>query len=534
VSYLACKQNATTPSAEHTLKVTATSTTIKDLVPYSKYSLSVFAENTKLKGLPAEFLEETLPADEIESEEISEMTVTPDMRWVNIKLSRNCDKIRGQLVMKMTVICTNKWCKNQNRTKTTTVSDQNQIITLDGLTSFSKYSLDLTFCRDSMNCKGDTKRQTFRTKPTIPNTVNDLLIYTKNESSVSLRWKPPYPPTGVLQKYKIEYQQEYLIRSRDKNGFEMTSCTLWPDFHCITVCDLERGVEYTFKVNAKNEDVREFGPAISISTKTEIEPPGAPYDLNITWTINNDLILQWKHPKESNGPIKYFNITLNSERDKVKKTLPIKNDIYYLNYNFKVDSAEVYPSTLYTFRVSAFNSFSGHYLSLRDTSPPDIPLLNGDPQSDSTNDTITLKISFQKLRGKTDNRLLYIFILDKNNTFDSYKFEKFGLKNLKIAVNCTLEPSQESLNVTIGNAYQFDNCYQTNNLPLEPATFYNVTILLLDTFQNKSSYNKYSLMYKTLDVFTYKTLDRPVHIQKNLYGLFLLLLLIPVIGYLYV
>jgi hypothetical protein len=141
-------------------------------------------------------------------------------------------------------------------------------------------------------------------------------------------WKPPYPPTGVLQKYKIEYQQEYLIRSRDKNGFEMTSCKLWPDFQCITVCDLEGRVEYTFKVNAKNEDVREFGPAISISTKTEIEPPGAPYDLNITWTINNDLILQWKHPKESNGPIKYFNITLNSERDKVKKTLPIKNEIY--------------------------------------------------------------------------------------------------------------------------------------------------------------------------------------------------------------
>jgi hypothetical protein len=75
-----------------------------------------------------------------------------------------------------------------------------------------------------------------------------LLIYTKNESSVSLRWKPPYPPTGVLQKYKIEYQQEYLIRSRDKNGFEMTSCKLWPDFQCITVCDLERRVEYTFKV----------------------------------------------------------------------------------------------------------------------------------------------------------------------------------------------------------------------------------------------------------------------------------------------
>ncbi|KAJ3625200.1 hypothetical protein MTP99_018762 [Tenebrio molitor] len=73
VSYLACKQQPTTPLAERTLRVTETSTIIKDLIPYSKYSFSVFAENTKLKGLPSEFLEDTLATDEIESEEIPEV-----------------------------------------------------------------------------------------------------------------------------------------------------------------------------------------------------------------------------------------------------------------------------------------------------------------------------------------------------------------------------------------------------------------------------------------------------------------------------
>jgi hypothetical protein len=75
----------------------------------------VFAENTKLKGLPSEFLEETLPADEIESEEISGVTVTPGTHAVNIELSRNCEKIRGQLVVNTTVICTNEWCKYQKQ-----------------------------------------------------------------------------------------------------------------------------------------------------------------------------------------------------------------------------------------------------------------------------------------------------------------------------------------------------------------------------------------------------------------------------------
>jgi hypothetical protein len=79
--------------------------------------------------------------------------------------------------------------------------------------------------------------------------VTDLQVYTKNESSTSLRWKPPYPPTGILQKYQIEYQKEKKIYGkRNKNEFEMTSCKLWPDFHCVTVANLEPGVGYTFEV----------------------------------------------------------------------------------------------------------------------------------------------------------------------------------------------------------------------------------------------------------------------------------------------
>jgi hypothetical protein len=206
--------------------------------------------------------------------------------------------------------------------------------------------------------------------------------------------------------------------------------------------------------------------------------------------------------------------------------------------------------------VSAFNSLYGYYVYKRDTSPPDIPLLNGDPESNSTKDTITLKISLQKPRGETDNRLLYILISDKNNNSDSHKLQKFGLKNFQIAASCTLEPSQNSLSVTIGNAYQFDNCSQTNDLPLQPATLYKITVLLLHTFQNKNSHNIYTFMYKTLDTrhktvdtrhktvdTRYKTLNtseqvylfRPIHFQKSFSGLlFLALLILPVIGYLYV
>ncbi|KAH0808960.1 hypothetical protein GEV33_013831 [Tenebrio molitor] len=383
VSYVACKQLPTTPSTERTLRVTETSTTIKDLIPYSKYLFSVFAENTKFKGLPSEFLEETLAAEEIESEEISEVTVTPGTHGVNIELSPICEKIRGQLVVNTTVICDNEWCKNQNRTKTTNHYVSNEIITLDKLTPFSDYSLDLIFCRNYTNCEGSIKKETFRTKPTVPNAVTDLLVYTKNESSASLRWKPPYPPTGVLQKYKIEYYNAHSNRIKD---FKMTSC--------------------------------------------------------------------------------------------------------------KIDSAEVFPSTQYKVQVSAFNGVSGHYVLLVDTSPPDIPLLNGDPESNSTNDTITLKISLQKPRGQSDNRRLVILIKSTN------------LK--ATAANYSLIPSQDNITETIGDIH-------SNNFLLEPGTSYKVTILLLNTFQNKTRSKEYSYLYKTSGGQ-----------DSSLLGLLVLLVIIPI------
>jgi hypothetical protein len=82
--------------------------------------------------------------------------------------------------------------------------------------------------------------------------VIDLQVYTKSESSVSLRWKPPYPPTGVLQKYQIEYDKGYLNETRYKNEFEMMSCKLWSDFHCVTVSNLKSRAKYTFEVRNLN------------------------------------------------------------------------------------------------------------------------------------------------------------------------------------------------------------------------------------------------------------------------------------------
>jgi hypothetical protein len=154
-SWFSCEE-PTNRSAEHTLNVTETSITIKYLLSYSLYEFTVFAENTKFKGLPSQFLVRTLP----------EVTVFPSMRGVNITLSNNCNGI-GVSVKTIVIICTSEWCRNQNTAPITIDDYYGNIITINGLTPFSDYSADLAFYGFlKYNEEIYTTSKNFRTKPT--------------------------------------------------------------------------------------------------------------------------------------------------------------------------------------------------------------------------------------------------------------------------------------------------------------------------------------------------------------------------------
>jgi hypothetical protein len=134
--------------------VTETSITIKDLLSYSIYKFTVFAENTKLKGLPLQLLVETLP----------EVTVFPSMGGANITVSNNCNRIRVH-VQSIVITCTNDWCRNQNRASKITNSYYDDIITINGLTPFSDYSV-IFYGLFGNHTEIYTTRKNFRTKPT--------------------------------------------------------------------------------------------------------------------------------------------------------------------------------------------------------------------------------------------------------------------------------------------------------------------------------------------------------------------------------
>lgn len=76
----------------------------------------------------------------------------------------------------------------------------------------------------------------------VPNKINAIGVTSKDEKSISLRWKPPFPPTGILRQYKITYTDHELETN-------ITQCKLWRDYHCSTISkDLNEDTEYTIEV----------------------------------------------------------------------------------------------------------------------------------------------------------------------------------------------------------------------------------------------------------------------------------------------
>ncbi|RZC38748.1 fn3 domain containing protein [Asbolus verrucosus] len=458
LSNVAC--NFSTNFSSKSLEVNGTFATVKNLLPYSLYSFSVSTVNTKITGRPQILEVATLPANSIHNDEIPEIiAIEPSVvpNEATIKLSRvNCTKIRGPLLVKITPSCFNKWGK---RHKAKTYQLPKTELLLNELTPFSDYRLKMKFCRNETNCDNVVESHTFKTAPGVPHAVKDLLVYSKNESTIYLRWKPPYPPTGILDYfYNVRY-----------------------------------GV---------------FGG----------KPSEPPYDLKIVWTEENDLKLQWKHPNQSNGEIQYFKIEAippyYARELKIEKQLPIT--AYNLTYHYKIETQDLLPSTRYRINVAAFNGYFGKPVTVMDTSPPDIPSINGDLHTESSNHSITVEIQTKSGQDYDTYYGLILLISDEHVNVKSYPgLENFDLKNFRIVSKCKLINFDHVYRFIIGDNSQQKHCDgKMENPPLSGGTSYNVTVILTNTFQNKIRYNLYSRICNTTGD-TMKKEDKMTEIITN-------------------
>jgi hypothetical protein len=184
---------------------------------------------------------------------------------VQIKFIQSpCDKIRGLLWMQLQFSCQQQWC--QTRAEKSLYNTTTNY-TLSNLYPYSNYTLQVRFSRSTKFENTFTQTQTFQTNSSIANEVRELLVYSKNESSISLRWRDPYPPTGVLLLYNIRYFSKN--SARITTNVTDVPCKLWPTHQCFTISNLKRNQSYDVEIRGFNRDTSDFGPVVRINTTTK-------------------------------------------------------------------------------------------------------------------------------------------------------------------------------------------------------------------------------------------------------------------------
>jgi hypothetical protein len=94
----------------------------------------------------------------------------------------------------------------------------------------------------------------------------------------------PYPPTGKLDLYKVTYEEVDNNNNNNKREMETLKdlpCTLWPEYQCLTLTQLEKMKKYLIKVQAKNEHPNSFGQTAVVLGTPEI---GAVYNILLDTT----------------------------------------------------------------------------------------------------------------------------------------------------------------------------------------------------------------------------------------------------------
>jgi hypothetical protein len=305
---------------------------------------------------------------------------------VQVEFSQiDCNKHRGLLWREVTLSCSHQWCipkteKIQNNTLTHTWSN---------LFPYSNYTLQVKFSRSFKFENSVTQKQKFQTNFSVANEVRELLVYSKSESSISLRWREPYPPTGVLVLYNIRYHS----KSSSGTSINVTDspCKLWPTYQCVTIFDLKRNQTYEIDVRGLNRGIQNFGKIRRIEARTIIEQSKPPYDLRYNWTPTNDLELRWKHPNETNGDIMLFHVTLLPNSPNVtyySGTVSANKLNYTLDYYHRIKKKDLSPKTQYRIKILADNGVAGRELIVQIVTPS-----WGTPSSIINKETLGISLS---------------------------------------------------------------------------------------------------------------------------------------------
>ncbi|KAK6631106.1 hypothetical protein RUM43_014202 [Polyplax serrata] len=174
--------------------------------------------------------------------------------------------------------------------------------------------------------------------PSPPRAVEAIFISSR---SVTLRLQPPTQTNGDITSYSVFFRQDGSQRERVLNTSGVRSDE-------ITVPGLQPDRTYHIRVVANNaHGASASSDNLEVRTETEVHVPSAPLGITAYATSPTSIIVEWKPPAVTNGPIlRYKLIFLESDSS---------NENHVMTAGLSTEVSELNKFTEYCFWVIAVN-----------------------------------------------------------------------------------------------------------------------------------------------------------------------------------
>ncbi|KAM7284517.1 phosphatidylinositol phosphatase PTPRQ [Ixodes scapularis] len=199
----------------------------------------------------------------------------------------------------------------------------------------------------------------FTTSPAAPPPPSNLTADQLSRTNLSLSWRPPYPPQGVLERYQIKFRTNALRSNSTLLNVDQYQCSYEDsdlERHCFTVSNLLPVTIYRFSVRAFNGGTTHGPYSDELEIETGETVPDAPASVRCARREENSLKIQWDEPQRANGILKNYRVNVSlthsfssSVNASTRPRAVVLEDLTTREYNL----SDLYPGTTYRVCVQA-------------------------------------------------------------------------------------------------------------------------------------------------------------------------------------
>ncbi|XP_033636915.1 receptor-type tyrosine-protein phosphatase T-like isoform X2 [Asterias rubens] len=389
-----CESYEITPSSVYTsppdCPCTSTSVSISGLHAYSTYVIRV---QVQVVGSSSYGREETVEV----TTDMSEPTAAPtDVRVLSISetsLSFSWSEPpcggRGGIITGYSYKLTQVGADNEEGPTITS----NTAVTISGLIPYTDYSFQVA-ASTNMGTGPFSSSLNTRTPEGVPPAPMDFNVKSADESSITVEWKEPDPPHGIILNYDISYwpSMEVETSATEETDIGVTSLS-------YRIEGLLTNVNYSIKVRATTSAGSGVW-SVAVTYTTEIGVPGPVENLRSTDQTDMSITLEWDPPMNPNGQI--MNYIVEYRAVEKRHQADFTADTAYMNKELgnelQATITNLEPTTRYKLKISTQNQMFTSDAAVLEVftkpleNPPSPPVPSSNP-SDATDTTVTINLS---------------------------------------------------------------------------------------------------------------------------------------------